>query len=73
MVRIKYDSLPFSDTFKELNLNRLYKFKNFNLKKDDIINIKLTISDMFINKLINSNMNMFGYHIDMKIDGNINN
>lgn len=71
MVRIRYDSLPFSDTFKELNLNRLYKFKNFNLKKDDIINVKLTISDMFINKLINPNMNTFGYHIDMKINGNL--
>jgi hypothetical protein len=73
MVRIKYDSLPFSDTFKELNLNRLYKFKNFNLKKNDVINVKLTISDMFINKLINPNMNTFGYHIDMKINGNLTN
>jgi hypothetical protein len=71
MVRIKYNSLPFSDTFKELNLNRLYKFKNFNLKKDDIINVKLTISDMFINKLINPNMNTFGYHIDMKINADL--
>lgn len=71
MVRIRYDSLPFSDTFKELNLNRLYKFKNFNFKKDDIINVKLTISDMFINKLINPNMNTFGYHIDMKINRNL--
>ncbi len=73
MVRIKYDSLPFSDIFKEMNLNRLYKFKNFNLKKDDIINFKLIISDMFINKLINPNMNTFGYHIDMKINGNLTN
>jgi hypothetical protein len=68
VARVKYDSLPFSDTFKELNVNRLHKFKAFNLKQDDIIKIKLQINDMFIgNKLIMPGKNTFGYHINMEI------
>ncbi len=43
---------------------RIMKDSNLNFKKDDMVQVELSISNMFIG---NPNMNTFGYHIDMKI------